>query len=100
MTFVMLLTYQLTGDGKYKEPLTKSVEAVYAGSDLKTTADNATDYIKKKQPVLTKILPTAYAIGIKKQVSFTTSKITLVPNTITTYSYSNKTASINVTWRF
>lgn len=102
MAFLFLFIWQVTGDARYQGPLQKCVEATYAGSDLKGNVEKVNDRMREKYPTLTALAPIGYAIGIKKQVSVTTSKVSPVPNTVTSYNFDEraKSGSIGITWRF
>lgn len=98
----MLFSWQATNDNRYQAPFTKSLEEAYAGSDIKRYEGDAIDKVRQDAPVVAAIAPPLYAIGIRKQVSITSSKLSLVPDTVTTYNYDQraKSGSINVVWRF
>lgn len=102
MSVIMLFTWQVTNDARYQAPFTKALEATYAHSELKSRIDAVQDLAKAKAPAAAVIAPAVYSLGIRKQVSLTSHKITLVPETVTTYHYDEraKSGSIAVTFGF
>lgn len=100
MSIVMFFTWQATGDSKYQVPFTKSVEATYINSDLKNYIDSAETLARNKAPVAVAIAPAAYALAIRKQFTFSSSKVTLVPGTVTSYHYDERTKAAAITATF
>lgn len=101
LSMMFLIGWQSNSD-KYREPFTKTMEANYVGSDLKGHVDRLTNRARTEQPILTSVLPVAYAVGVRKEVRVTSKKISPIPGTVATYQYNDKTksGSIAVTWRF
>ena len=102
MMAIMLIMWQGSGQPKYQGPFIKTVEATYAGSDVKGYAEELGDRTRKKYPTLTAIGITGYAVGVKKQAQFTSKKFSLVPDTVTTYQYDYraKSGSVGITWHY
>lgn len=101
MMFIMLLAWQGSNDGRYQDPFKKTVEATYASSDVRNYAEKLTDRVKSINPILTTIGVTGYAIGIKRQGQFTTSRFGL-PGSVSTYQYDYRAQSgqVTFTWHF
>lgn len=100
MTFAMFLAWQTQGDA-YKGAFDTCTNAYYQGSDAKRYADAAVDKAKQMFPIVASTAPLIYAIGVKKEIQFTTSKFSLI-GTQTAYYYNRTTHSgtVAVTWRF
>src|SRR4051812_4312746 len=99
LTMLFSILYLSTNDSRYKEPMMKSGEVVYSRSELKEYVESATDKVKKEFPVLTKVAPVGYALGVRKQFSVKSGKVAL-PDTTTTYQYDHNSRSgyIGVEW--
>lgn len=99
---VMLIAWQGTGDSRYQAPLQKSLEAMYAKSELQGNVDNLTKMASQKAPVPAAIAPVGYSLLIKKQIGFTSAKFTPMNDTVTTYNYDqrSRSGSVAVTWHY
>lgn len=102
LSILMLFTWQVTNDVKYEEPFKKCVEAAYSTSSLKQYAESTNEVLRKKAPMLYHIAIPSYGIIIRRQIHFTTNKITIVPGNATTYHYDErtKTGSVGIVFGF
>ena len=102
LVITMLCAWQITGDQSYKYPLTKSIEASYLKTDLEAKINEYTDIIKANHSTLAIVGPAAYSVLIKKSWSLTSKKLSLIPNTVSTYQYdlNSQTGRVGVTWTF
>lgn len=100
MTLLMLGLWQT--DPRYKASFDACTQASYQGSEIKQVVDNATDKFRKDYPVVAGTAPVVYAIGIRREIRLASKKLTLVPDTVTTYQYNHNThsGSVGVTWSF
>lgn len=98
MTALMFAFY--TQDPHYETAMRKSLEATYAGSELKVLADQAAQKAREEVPALAAIAPAAYALGVKHEVKLTSSVITLCPGSVTSVGVNNKQAIVSVSWSY
>ncbi len=96
MLFIFLMSFLFldTNNPKYYSATTKSMEAVYEGSDVKGYVITAEDKIREKQPLLSKAAPIGYGIFYKKNVSFKTDKIAM------NCDLRTKASSVSYTWHW
>lgn len=101
MTMLMLALWQNNGQ-QYKSAFDASAQAYYQGSEAKRLVDNATDKVKKEYPLVASTAPVMYAVGVKKEVKLVSRKVSLVPNTTTSYEYNqaSHSGSVHITWSF
>lgn len=99
MVILFGMLWLRTDDTGYQAAFNRSVEAVYAGSDLKTYVDQTQGRVKQQYPVLTAVAPVGYSVLVKKQMRFSSRKFSL-PGAVTTYSYdeTGKSGNIVLTW--
>lgn len=100
MSALMLFTWQVTNDPKYQGPFTRCLEATYSNSELKSHVEAVQNMAKEKAPAVASILPAVYALGVKRQVTLTSHKVTLIPDTVTSYSYDERAKSGKVAITF
>lgn len=101
MSFFMLFMWQIKGS-EYKGAFDASSQAYYQGSEVKQLVDNATDRMKKEYPFVAGTAPVVYAVGVKKEIRLVSRKISLLPNSTTSYQYNHNThsGSVGITWSF
>lgn len=101
MTFIMFLVWQTQGD-QYYGAFTTCGEAYYQGSEAKRYVEVATDKLREEYPVAASAAPVAYAVGVRREFKIQSSKVTIIPDTVTTYHYNHNTrsGSIGINWRF
>ena len=101
MTLLMLGLWQTQGE-QYKSSFDTCTQAYYQGSEIKHLVDNATDKFRHEYPIVAGTAPVVYAIGIRRQIKLSSKKVTLVPDTTTTYEYNHNThsGSVGISWNF
>lgn len=100
--FVMLVLLTQTPEGErlYKEPLIKSLEAYYQGSEVKQLVDLGADKVRKEYPKLVTTATTAYALGVQKKIALPNLKIINREDT-RFFFYADKSSTYGgVTFRF
>lgn len=102
MSIIMFFAWQLTGDSKYQAPFNRCAEATYATSELKDYVDRAEQVARSAAPAPAIVLPAAYSLVVRKQMTLVSKKITLVPGTVTSYYIDERAraGAITVTFAF
>ena len=103
MFFVIMFGMLWIGNNEmYRSSFNKSIEATYANSELKQELKTTQSVFVKRYPAAATILPIGYYFGTKREVNLTSNKMSIIPNTITTYRYDHNShsGSVVVTWRY
>lgn len=88
------------GETLYKEPLTRSVEATYQGSELKRMVDSGALQVKSKYPTLSTIGLVAYGGYTQRKIAFSTAKHSPIPNSQLNCMVSKDQKYISIKWSF
>ncbi len=101
MTVLMLALWQGQGS-QYKTAFDSCTQAYYQGSEFKSLVDSATEKAKKEYPLVAGVTPMMYAVGVKKEIRLVTSRISIIPNTRTSYQYNHNAhqGSVGISWSF